>query len=71
MYHFFSRFKARHESIIIFNFQLLSVFSFGYVFADREVALVATLGDELLVEGFENGAAWFVGVRAVAEATLF
>ena len=28
-------------------------------------------GDEVLVEGFENGAAWFVGVRAVAKATLF
>ena len=33
-------------------FSLLSVFSFGDVFADREVALVATLGDEMLVEGF-------------------
>ena len=55
----------------IFNFQLLSVFSFGNVFADWEVALVATLGDEVLVEGFEYGATWLVGVGAVAETTLF
>ena len=34
------------------NFQLLSVLAFGDVFADREVALVAALGDEVLVEGF-------------------
>ena len=53
------------------NFQLLSVFAFGDVFADREVALVATLGDEVLVEGFEDGATWLVGVGAVAETTFF
>ena len=51
--------------------ELLSVFAFGDVFADREVALVSTLGDEVLVEGFEDSATWFVGVRAVAETTLF
>ena len=55
----------------IFNFQLLSVFSFGDVFADGEVALVATLGDEVLVEGFEYGTTWLVGVRAVAETAIF
>jgi hypothetical protein len=53
-----------------FNFQLLSVFSFGDVFADREVALVAALGDEVLVEGGEYCATWLVSVRAVAEATV-
>ena len=53
------------------NFQLLSVFSFGDVFADREVALVAALGDEVLVEGIEDCTAWFVGVRAVAETAIF
>ena len=53
------------------NFQLSSVFSFGDVFADGEVALVAALGDEVLVEGFEDGATWLVGVRAVAETALF
>ena len=52
-------------------FSLLSVLAFGDVFADREVALVATLGDEVLVEGFEDSATWLMGVRAVAEATLF
>ena len=60
-----------HSSFLIPHSTFLSVFSFGDVFADREVALVATLGDEVLVEGLEYGAAWFVGVRAVAEATLF
>ena len=33
--------------------------------------MVATLGDEVLVEGFEYGATWLVGVRAVAETALF
>ena len=51
--------------------ELLSVFAFGDVFADGEVALVAALGDEVLVEGFEYGATWLVGVRAVAETALF
>ena len=53
------------------NFQLSSVFSFGDVFADREVALVAALGYEVLVEGLEYGTTWLVGVRAVAETALF
>ena len=51
--------------------ELLSVFSFGDVFADGEVALVATLGDEVLVEGLEDGATWLVGVGAVAESAIF
>ena len=33
--------------------------------------MVATLGDEVLVEGFEDGTTWLVGVGAVAETTLF
>ena len=33
--------------------------------------MVATLGDEVLVEGFEYGATWLVGVRAVAKAAVF
>ena len=53
------------------NFQLLSVFSFGEVFADREVALVAALRDEVLFEGFEYGATWLVDVWAVAESAIF
>ena len=66
-----NHFTTFNSQFSILNSSLLSVFAFGDVFADREVALVATLGDEVLVEGFEYGAAWFVGVRAVAEATLF
>ena len=60
-----------NSQFLIPHTSLLSVFSFGDVFADGEVALVAALGDEVLVEGFEYGATWFVGVRAVAKTALF
>ena len=66
--------KAQRHSVFqlsTLNFQLSSVFSFGDVFADREVALITALGDEVLVEGFEDSATWFVGVRAVAKSTIF
>ena len=66
-----SQFLISHFSFLIPHSTLLSVFSFGDVFADREVALVATLGDEVLVEGFADGTTWLVGVRAVAETALF
>ena len=66
-----SQFLISHSSFHIPHSTLLSVFSFGDVFAYGEVALVATLGDEVLVEGFADGTTWFVGVRAVAKTALF
>ena len=67
----FSIFSPKAQRPSVLNFSLLSVLAFGDVFADREVALVAALGDEVLVEGFEDGATWLVCVRAVAETALF
>ena len=55
----------------ILNSSFLSVFSFGDVFADREVTLVATLRNEVLVERFEYGTTWFVDVWAVAKTAIF
>ena len=57
-----NHFTTFNSQFSILNSSLLSVFSFGNIFADGEVALVATLGDEVLVEGFEYGATGLVDV---------
>ena len=48
-----------------------TVFTGGFVVAHGEVGLVATLGDVVVFEGFEDGTAGFVGVSAVGEAAVF
>ena len=48
----------------------LAVFVFVLVVEHREITLVTALGDVVVFDGFENGAARFVGVGAVGEAAL-
>ena len=48
-----------------------TVFTGGLVVAHGEVGLVATLGDVVVFEGFEDGTTGFVGVGAVGEAAVF
>ena len=33
--------------------------------------MIAALGDEVLVEGFEDSATWLVGMRTVAKSAIF
>ena len=49
----------------------LTVFVFVLVFEHRKVAVVATFGNVMLFQSFENGAAWFVCMGAVVEPTRF
>ena len=48
----------------------LAVFVFVLVVEHREITLVTALGDVVVFDGFENGAARFVGVGTVGEAAL-
>ena len=49
----------------------LPVFFFIFVFHHGEVGLIAALGDVVVFEGLEDGAAGFVGVGAVGETAVF
>ncbi len=47
-----------------------AVFSFLLVLEHGEIGSIATLGNQLVVNGCQHGATWLVGVGAVAEAAV-
>lgn len=55
---------------MISDARLVSIFPFLFILQDAEVTVVAGLGDEVFVEGREDGTTRLVGVGTVAEATI-